>query len=1179
MSNFHPTLIIGLGGMGSKIVEGIYRKFEAGNPTDRERANVAFLCLDTDEDDIEDRRKVMPPENVVKTSSDLSTTIGHYIERIKNDTDVLKWFDTWSYELNSMALNSGAAQVRMASRLAMMSAINEGKFAPVDNSIAQLMSTDPARHQGNDIKIHIISSLAGGTGAGTFLQVAYYVRNAMKEQGAEAPKTYGYFVLADVLSGDPNVGFDKTQKENTSSNTYACMKELVAFSSSDKNNGLKTFEFEYKKGQRDKSIPIDPPYDVCFLIDRNGADGGNLIKHDRYYDQVTSYVFLSAFSDVGDNYRRNAINNVRTLIESDGKKKFASIGVSKLVYPVDDLFAYFAHQRVADNMSTTWCQIDKDIQKRFDEYKEHVHNGVPDTQPDKGDEFMGHVWNYKDGAGGIATQFKQIYNSTQVLNEDFTPIMPKAKVFVDEVKRFVENTVNRNRDLNGLYETCTAPSNFSKRDDLDNDIWFVVRRERELEDYRKAVMAFIDSAKQWVIRECFLVDYDTEDFVSKMPEANRHHLNSFILEKDNEMHPIAVRYFLYDIKKRLKSILDGDESLRNSNKELREQIEVEYKRAFDLIETPDRIETAVDSLKAARKKTAGVNKLKSLISGQNPYSSAKDNYDSLSRQQAENIHTYATDKLMEEVYVGLLGQINRLIEESENFFEGLPAALQSLDNERIALLTMHNEANADKSVEYVLASEQQKKDIYDFVISRNDSPFFPTKMSASIYRTMFQNTCKELNTEGYTTSRKKDKKTRRAETVEANKNIIRECIAYQNEIIRETNPNYANMNVLDALKEESMRESGNDKDQAWEYMKQKFDHFKKRAEIFGPNNLDDEVRFINAWGLNPDCVDISTISVEKANELFGDTNVETNPKTAATRLMSEYFSKREIVRANTATLLAIDKYFKKFIAKEKTRYTEESYGSYYVAYQDVILKMRQPDSKTFTPHLDKYWHLPSYMPNIGSSIDEEKKKLFRALYGGLLFEKFKAVHYGGEYYWKYKNNKTFQYIKDIDGRNINIGQSQEAALNNLFEKGLVNNPGIVDQVNEYVEMKWAEAKEDWLGVERDETNELQQMKASNIVKAIIDFRFSIHSSFKKDQNWFTILNSRKGLSLYTIINEHKDFFFEDLMEHLIEIFGQSINTKKLCKYVLEKAGAKMKDDVEILLENFEERGFFEPQDD
>ena len=114
--SFPTTLIIGLGGVGSSIV--IYRKFDASHPTDMDRRNVAFLCMDTDASDIKKRLAVMPEGSVVKTSSDMSCTVGGYIDQIKSKTTVLDWFDTKSPHLLSMSLNEGAGQVRMASRLA-----------------------------------------------------------------------------------------------------------------------------------------------------------------------------------------------------------------------------------------------------------------------------------------------------------------------------------------------------------------------------------------------------------------------------------------------------------------------------------------------------------------------------------------------------------------------------------------------------------------------------------------------------------------------------------------------------------------------------------------------------------------------------------------------------------------------------------------------------------------------------------------------------------------------------------------------------------------------------------------------------------------------------------------------------------------------------------------------------
>ena len=1172
-------MIIGLGGLGSEVVENIYRKFIAGNPSQLETENVVFLCLDTDENDIKDRLKVMPAASVIKTSSSLSSTIGQYIEAIRGKVNVMDWFDTKSKELNSMALNDGAAQVRMASRLAMISAIDQGKLTAIDNGIKQLMATDPNRKEGNNIRIHIITSLAGGTGAGTFLQTAYYVKNAMRKEGALAPKIYGYFVLPDTIS-EGSKTFDKTQTTNVQSNAYACMKELLAFSSG--NKGLKAIDFQYRIDQRDISLPADRPYDECFIMDFNGANGGNLQLLNRYKEQMASFVFLIVFGKTGDDFRKKAINNIRDRIKADGTNMYASFGVSKLVYPVDDLFAYFARQSVNDHMSTTWCQIDKDIKQRFDEYDKNVFHGIPDTQPDKGEEFMRHVMNYKNGAGHIAAQFKQIYNSTQVLNDDMNPIGTKAQEYLKEVTGFVESTLNSNRELTELYDICTVPNaNFTQRDS-PNDLNFVVQRERELEDYRKAVMSAIDGSKQFVIRECFIVDRDAENYVSRTPASHRHHLNTFILEKDHEMHPIAVRYFLYEIKDLITGILEGSEGKKEANRQLRDLIEKEYKEQFDIKETANRTETPADYVKDAKQKSEGlINRASKIISGQSPYKAAKENYVSKSRQQAENIRQYAYDKLLEEVLAGLLDQINLLIEESETFFENLPAALEAVDNERVNLLKKHNSVNSDHSVEYVLASEQMKKLLYDSVLNKSQAAFFPTKLSASIYRTMFDNVVNILDNEGFVTLAQDDLDARKEAAIESNKTIIEECILYQDKYLREKNSHLVNMNVVSALLEEAQRTKGKAEKDWKPYVKERFRIFRDRAEIWGPSHLNSDVRYINSWGFNRKCLSAGTIDANFANELFGDTDVATNEMNAASRLESDFFSPYEIVRCNTVTLLYIDKFFPKFTLQSATGMTDEFMGDYRKSYDDVVKEMMKEDSKTYSPHLNKHWHLPAYMPNIGSTMAEEKKKLFRAFYGGLLFDKFKAAYdsAAGENYWKYQG-KTWKFIKQEDGRRVPIGNGQIDALNNLFAKGLTNNPDMVEQINEFVDAQWAEAREQWLGADRDETNMLQKMKELDIVKRILEFKFNIHSSFAKDQNWFTLLNSRKGMILFDVIEEHKDFFFEDLFDRLIGVFSPGPMSKKLIQAVLKVIKKEeVKADSLSILQDYENNDRFEPVDE
>ena len=1178
---FQTTLIIGLGGVGSKIVDGIYRKFNATNPSEIDRRNVAFLCLDTDVSDINERKKTMPEGSVVKTSSDLSCTVGGYIDQIKSKTTVLDWFDIKSPELLSMPLNDGAAQVRMASRLAAISAINENKFKAIDNSIKNLLTTEPERHAGNNIMIHIICSLAGGTGAGSFLQTAYYVKSVMKSFNASAPKITGYFVLADVLCTDSSISLSADQKENVRSNTYACIKELLAFCSKDKQHQLQNVQFEYRLGQKDKSLPAEPPYDSCYLVDYFGVDGGNLAKEERYEEQTIEFVYLNAFDPIGNNIRQKAINDIRQKIDRDGGGRFASFGISKLIYPVDDLISYFAHQRVVDNLSGTWLRIDKDFAERYAEYKKNIEQGIRQTEPERGKHFMDQVEAIAStGAGREGVEFKRILQSTKIYEEGREVGMPKARVFVENVGRYVNKLISTSSELSNLYATCTVGNpNFTKNTGQDNDLGFVVRRERELEDYRRAVMSFIDSAKSVAVKQCFLVDHEIEGFVSKNPQVDSNHLNTYILEKEKEMHPLAVRYLLYEIRSLLKLGLDKKKA---ANKKLEQRINEEYKKKFDDPETKDRVETAQDSVRKAAGKNSGIiSKSINFLSGQDPYKAAKEKYESESKQQAENIKKYATEKLLEETYAGLLIQINRLIEEEENFFKSLPKAIYEVSETLQSLLNKHD-ANNNPSISYVLASAQIKKDIYDFVISQNDTPFFPEEMSAALYRSMFDYTVKSLEENGYVTSKKKNNKAKEEALAKANKKIVADCIAFQDKLIREQNRQYAEMNVVAALKEEAMRECDNDKMRAHDYVLRKFFSFRDRAEIWGPNNIDNTVRYINAWGLHPDCTEPDTMTGKEADELFGGDNVGTNEKTAATRIKSGHFSPFEIIRVNAVTLLSIEKNFKGFMYREKTDLSDESIGTYYDAYKSVIDRLALKNSKTYSPHLDKHWHLPAFMPNIGFTQMDELIKVFRAMYWGLLFNKFKSESRGGDNYWKYVGSTT-SFIKNIDGQMVLTGNSLDYALDRLFNS-LSANPDIIKSILEDADTQWKKAKDTWLQKETSEENMVEKMKRTNIIQDIATYEFKQFSKGSKAKvyNWFSLLVSKDNLMLNKFLNMDdghlKSCFFDELMERIIDMFGPSAYTKKVCEYLLKKVDKTNADFAKNRFEQFDKNNRFQPED-
>lgn len=1193
-----PTLIIGLGGVGSKIVEGVYRQFDQRNPSDIERRNVQFLCLDTDENDVKDRKKVMPEGSAIKTSSDIATTVGGYIESISKKTTVLDWFDTSSNLLNNMELNKGAAQVRMASRLALMSAIKEGKLEAIDNSITNLLASEPDRAHGNDIRIYIVSSLAGGSGAGSFLQIAYYVRKAMEDHHATACYIEGFFVLADVLcdSTDPRLNDD--QKENLRSNTYACMKELVAFCSSDKSEGLREIEFEYRLDQRDKKLPVDNPYNQCYLIDFNDPFGGNLGKAENYYRQVVWSLFMEAFSPTGGQLRSKEINNMRSAIRSDGRKMFSALGASKLIYPVDDLFAYFARRRVSDNMKTSWCAIDKNFDEEYAAYQRDIRDGIPHKEPKRRDFFRNSVDQLSQNSGFQGSEFKQILNSTKILDKDLNVTNTKAKAYFMEVKKEVDGRVEHSEELPKLYDRCRyIDANFTEMDVYSNDCNTISSIEDALKNYWNRTLSFIDSAKRAIAQQCFIDDFENLDFVSKTPEIDKHHLNSVLLVRDNELHPLAVRYFLYDLQVVLEKYLNGEDGKngkKKANEANQQRIKKYFEEEFDIKETTDVKETAIMALEAKRSGKTGIG---NILSGRKPYKEWKEDYKIKSAAQAGRIKTYLNDKLMEEVMSLMLVYVNRMIEESENFFKNLPDSLAQIDDQCEALLKKHDGVT-DKDITYVLASSQIKKDIYDFEISQTDSPFFPNVMSAALYRSMYKNVINDLSSVKYKTSKKADEDAKKKAILEANRKILEECVKFQEKIIHEKNQKYATLNVISALYEEGMRENSNDDSKAKEYMKAKFKTFNEQARFWGPSVLSDRDRYINAWGYNPDCIKKSGLTAGEIDELFGEEDITTNHQNAASRLPNDFFSPFEIIRANTVSLLSINEHFKKFHYKESSEYTNEEIGTYYKAYNDVIQRVFETENrsrasvlrndndvvKECTVHLDKRWHLPVFMPNIGSTHMVEIQKLFYVLRYGLLLGKFKAEYYGGEYYWKYVGS-TRKFIKDINKRMIGIGQTLPNAINILFEKGLVNNPGIVSEMEGVIAEMWKSAKDEWNDTERSETNEFDKMKSHSLVKKILDFKYNLcnTSSFKTNKNWFFILNARRGTTLFQVLEKNDgyliDDFFDDLANRLLDVFGPCENTKKLCEFIFGKVDGVYKDDYAMrILENKINEGKFEPNE-
>lgn len=211
-----PTLLVGLGGTGSKIVCRVSQMV-----TEEQRKRIGFAVFDTDINELREIREANPFIKTIQTSTKL--TVGEYLNIDTHARD--EWFPVNGI-LNSKSLTEGAGQVRAISRLALDTAIRAGNMEPLHNAIEELYKLEGDSSE-QALRVVIVSSLAGGTGSGLILPVALYLKNylATKFQ-ASANITRGFFILPEVFY---EVIRGQSERNNLKCNAYATLRELDAF--------------------------------------------------------------------------------------------------------------------------------------------------------------------------------------------------------------------------------------------------------------------------------------------------------------------------------------------------------------------------------------------------------------------------------------------------------------------------------------------------------------------------------------------------------------------------------------------------------------------------------------------------------------------------------------------------------------------------------------------------------------------------------------------------------------------------------------------------------------------------------------------------------------------------------------------------------------------------------------
>lgn len=326
-------LYVGLGGTGMNAL--LHTKKMFIDTYGEVPPMIGFLGIDTDGGAYKKSLRSNKGDEIIL---DPTEQLPILVKRARPIYDVHKDVFSWIAEENLYALTSmelGAGQVRTNGRFAFT--VNYDDLTrKVDTTLAQItnahiINNDKYELLGANTEIHMVFSVCGGTGCGTFINMAYLLRD-------KAPdcKLTGYAVLPDVFKHMSNSGMAKVAP-----NAYGAIEDLDYLMHM--GIGSKPVKLDYINGSYEIK---DRPFNSVIFVD-NKNDRGDTYTHIDELSEMISLALVtsagelsSASASVSDNIEKNIREGA---MDIENKKAWAAgMGVCEIIYRGQDLSDIYA---------------------------------------------------------------------------------------------------------------------------------------------------------------------------------------------------------------------------------------------------------------------------------------------------------------------------------------------------------------------------------------------------------------------------------------------------------------------------------------------------------------------------------------------------------------------------------------------------------------------------------------------------------------------------------------------------------------------------------------------------------------------------------------------------------------------------------------------------------------------
>lgn len=929
-----PTLIVGLGGTGSKVALKV-----AGMVTEEQRQKIGFAVFDTDVNELNGIKTQCPFVHTIQTSTKLS--VGEYLDIDRHARDT--WFPV-SPILNSKTLTEGAGQVRAVSRMAFETAIRAGKMEELHKAIEDLYKLETGEYE-QALRVIIVSSLAGGTGSGLLLPVALYIKNYMATRFRQSANiTRGFFLLPEVFYG---VIPGQAERNNLKSNAYAALRELDAFlmkgdsTLPDKYKDSVKIEFPMVGSDEFEEYNVRP-YDFCFLYDAQNADGRKLNSFGQYLDHAANCIYAQSIGPMNKRSNSSEDNTIRKLCAENGRNRYAGAGTSMLIYPTEEVKKFLSLSWAKECVSDQWLIFDKMYKRRVQENAESRKNGIRVADISERTVYIDSVEQMSKNKDPFA---RAIVDSCGVYDSNgLDKIGDKWDVYIDalcaKVKDDNESGDNALDAQDRSANSAITDISGGKTDDVVNNM---IAAYESLKIYKGMIA---HQAPEKAATAAYTIFRSNAGDV--LNDKYAYQLETYMRNSEDELiHPCAIRYFLYKVHNALSEMYDFVSEEVRSEVSYFENFE---KNNFDDPNTDE--EETIGDLARTKKVTLFDKLAQRLSSDQEDLKSAYNVYLSKCRE-------YRVNAVLEAVLKEGMRYVGNLSDAFEIFFKSLDGKIGSIEKDirEIKNRYLHTKGTTAR---YVCASPK----CLDAMLKK--MPYLGGVLEVD----------GDLSKVIYGRVRDYAMLTVKSDNVNYFKDIFDEDIVkYFTESLLKTYGPDVDMDIISAIEKEAEYEEGKvGGEDVTLYITHVFDETKMLASPFIEKPLGEEIDPIPSCTFNKD--------IYKHEDTPRDRLIESQlmnfggePDSDIAKNMILFYKSFYGLRANDLS---------KFAPPQKGMTFNRPSGEYFKAYYELVSKIDPVThkSKVITPHIDRWWHNVAMMPDLD---EENQKKQYDQIYSAFIW--------------------------------------------------------------------------------------------------------------------------------------------------------------------------------------------------